>query len=464
MLYSSETIAAISTAMNNSGIGIIRVSGDDAFDIVDKIFVPSKGNKKISDYKSHTIHYGNIVNNGKVIDEVLVMVMKAPATYTREDVVEINCHGGNIVMQKILETVLENGARCAEPGEFTKRAFLNGRIDLSQAEAVIDLINAKNNMAADISLGQLKGNMSGKIKSIREKIIYHIAYIESALDDPEHYDMQNYGEELRVVIEELIQELNEVIDTADNGRIMTEGIKTVIIGKPNVGKSSLMNTLLGEERAIVTDIEGTTRDSLEESVRLNDINLNIIDTAGIRDTEDVVEKIGVDRAKKHADEADLIIFIIDSSRKIDEEDINIFNFIKDKKALIILNKIDLECVTDESDIRKHMDEDSMKEIIKISAKNNEGILDLTDAVKKMFFDGDISYNDQIFITNERHKQAVINSKNSLKCVLESIDNCMPEDFFTIDMMNAYEYLGKILGEQLGEDLVNEIFSKFCMGK
>lgn len=283
MLYSSETIAAISTAMNNSGIGIIRVSGDDAFDIVDKIFVPSKGNKKISDYKSHTIHYGNIVNNGKVIDEVLVMVMKAPATYTREDVVEINCHGGNIVMQKILETVLENGARCAEPGEFTKRAFLNGRIDLSQAEAVIDLINAKNNMAADISLGQLKGNMSGKIKSIREKIIYHIAYIESALDDPEHYDMQNYGEELRVVIEELIQELNEVIDTADNGRIMTEGIKTVIIGKPNVGKSSLMNTLLGEERAIVTDIEGTTRDSLEESVRLNDINLNIIDTAGIRE-------------------------------------------------------------------------------------------------------------------------------------------------------------------------------------
>lgn len=464
MLYSSETIAAISTAMNNSGIGIIRVSGDDAFDIVDKIFVPSKGNKKISDYKSHTIHYGNIVNNGKVIDEVLVMVMKAPATYTREDIVEINCHGGNIVMQKILETVLENGARCAEPGEFTKRAFLNGRIDLSQAEAVIDLINAKNNMAADISLGQLKGNMSGKIKSIREKIIYHIAYIESALDDPEHYDMQNYGEELRVVIEELIQELNEVIDTADNGRIMTEGIKTVIIGKPNVGKSSLMNTLLGEERAIVTDIEGTTRDSLEESVRLNDINLNIIDTAGIRDTEDVVEKIGVDRAKKHADEADLIIFIIDSSRKIDEEDINIFNFIKDKKALIILNKIDLECVTDESDIRKHMDEDSMKEIIKISAKNNEGILDLTDAVKKMFFDGDISYNDQIFITNERHKQAVINSKNSLKCVLESIDNCMPEDFFTIDMMNAYEYLGEILGEQLGEDLVNEIFSKFCMGK
>ena len=464
MLYSSETIAAISTAMNNSGIGIIRVSGDDAFDIVDKIFVPSKGNKKISDYKSHTIHYGNIVNNGKVIDEVLVMVMKAPATYTREDVVEINCHGGNIVMQKILETVLENGARCAEPGEFTKRAFLNGRIDLSQAEAVIDLINAKNNMAADISLGQLKGNMSGKIKSIREKIIYHIAYIESALDDPEHYDMQNYGEELRVVIEELIQELNEVIDTADNGRIMTEGIKTVIIGKPNVGKSSLMNTLLGEERAIVTDIEGTTRESLEESVRLNDINLNIIDTAGIRDTEDVVEKIGVDRAKKHADEADLIIFIIDSSRKIDEEDINIFNFIKDKKALIILNKIDLECVTDESDIRKHMDEDSMKEIIKISAKNNEGILDLTDAVKKMFFDGDISYNDQIFITNERHKQAVINSKNSLKCVLESIDNCMPEDFFTIDMMNAYEYLGEILGEQLGEDLVNEIFSKFCMGK
>lgn len=465
MLYSSETIAAISTAMNNSGIGIIRVSGDKAFEIVDKIFVPYKNKGiKIEEYKSHTIHYGNIVYKGKIIDEVLLMVMKAPATYTREDVVEINCHGGNIVMQKIFELVLSNGARCAEPGEFTKRAFLNGRIDLSQAEAVIDLINAKNNMAADISVGQLKGNMSEKIRKIREKLIYHIAYIESALDDPEHYDLSGYGEELKIVVEELIKELDEVIDTADNGRIMTEGIKTVIIGKPNVGKSSLMNTLLGEERAIVTDIEGTTRDSLEESVRLNDINLNIIDTAGIRETDDVVEKIGVDRAKKHASEADLIIFIIDSSREIDEEDIIIFNFIKDKKALILLNKIDLDCVTDENDIRKFIDDSEDNEIIKISAKYKDGIATLTEAVKNMFFKGEITYNDQIIITNERHKQAVINSRDSLECVIESIENGMPEDFFTIDMMNAYEYLGEILGEQLGEDLINEIFSKFCMGK
>lgn len=462
MLYNTDTIAAISTAMNNSGIGIIRISGEDAINIADKIFIPFKGEKKVNSYLSHTIHYGNIVEDGKIVDEVLLMVMKAPSTYTKEDVIEINCHGGNIVMQKILEIVLKNGARIAEPGEFTKRAFLNGRIDLSQAEAVIDLINAKNNMAADASVNQLKGSLSDKIKKLREKLIYHIAYIESALDDPEHYDMEHYGEELRPVIEEIIEELNIAIDTVDNGRIMTEGIKTVIVGKPNVGKSSLMNTLLGEDRAIVTDIAGTTRDSLEESVKLNDINLNIIDTAGIRETEDIVEKIGVDKAIKHAEDADLIIFIADSSKKIEEEDIKIIEYIKDRKCIVLLNKIDLDCVTNEEDVEKYFDND-MK-VFKISAKNNEGIVQVIECIKNMFFSGDISYNDQIFINNERHKQAVINSKQSLECVLESIDNCMPEDFFTIDMMNAYEYLGHILGEELGEDLVNEIFSKFCMGK
>ncbi|MDE5779995.1 MAG: tRNA uridine-5-carboxymethylaminomethyl(34) synthesis GTPase MnmE [Lachnospiraceae bacterium] len=466
-MYKTDTIAAISTAMSNSGIGIIRISGEDAFIIADKIFKPFKGSRKIEDAVSHTIHYGYIMDKGKVVDEVLLMVMKSPNTYTMENVVEINSHGGILVMQKILRLILESGARCAEPGEFTKRAFLNGRIDLSQAEAVINVINAKNDMALDMSVNQLKGSISKKVVDIREKILHEIAYIEAALDDPEHYNMEDYGIELKPKLIEIREELQNLLDTADNGRIVTEGIKTVILGKPNVGKSSLMNSLLGEDRAIVTDIAGTTRDILEENIRINGISLNIIDTAGIRDTEDIVEKIGVDRAKNLASTADLIIMVLDSSVPIDDDDREIINIIENKKAIILLNKSDLDMVTSVDNVKEIADNFSNgqdKNIITVSIKENKGIDILTEAVKDMFYTGDISYNDEVYLTSERHKSAISDSINSLNCVIDSIESGMPEDFFTIDLMNAYETMGTIIGEQVGDDLVNEIFSKFCMGK
>lgn len=459
-MYKTDTIAAISTSVSNSGIGIVRISGDDAFIIADKIFTPFKGNKKIEDAASHTIHYGHIKDGSRIVDEVLLMVMKAPNTYTRENIVEIDCHGGVIIVRKILSLVLKNGARCAEPGEFTKRAFLNGRIDLSQAEAVINVINAKSEMALDLSVNQLKGSISGKIIELRKKILNEIAYIEAALDDPEHYDMENYGIFLKPEIIKINDELNWLLDTADNGRIITEGIKTVILGKPNVGKSSLMNSLLGEERAIVTDIAGTTRDVLEENIRLNGISLNIIDTAGIRVTEDLVEKIGVEKAKNLAETADLIIMILDSSAELDDDDIEITNIINDKKAVILLNKSDLKTVTSVDDVKKLTD----KEILTVSVKEGTGLDILTERIKEMFYIGDITYNDEVYLTNERHKSAIADAIYSLQCVISSIDNGMPEDFFTIDLMNSYETLGTIIGEQVGDDLVNEIFSKFCMGK
>lgn len=456
----TDTIAAISTSLSNTGIGIIRISGEESVKIAEKIFRPIKNNKKISECQSHTIHYGNIVDNDKIIDEVLMLYMKGPNTYTREDIIEIDCHGGALVMKKILSLVLKNGARCAEPGEFTKRAFLNGRIDLSQAEAVINVINAKNEMALDVSVNQLKGSISNTVKELRQNILHEVAYIESALDDPEHYNMENYGVELQPKIVDIKNKLKKLLDTADNGRIITEGIKTVILGKPNVGKSSLMNYLLGEERAIVTDIAGTTRDVLEENVRLDGISLNIIDTAGIRETSDIVEKIGVDKAKTLAESADLIIMILDSSVEIDEDDKAIIEIIKEKKAIILLNKSDLESVTDIYDVKKLID----KDIVKVSIKEDKGIDQVTEIIKNKFIVGDISFNDEVYLTSERHKNAMREAIESLDCVLQSIENCLPEDFLTIDMMNAYDTMGSIIGEQVGEDLVNEIFSKFCMGK
>ena len=368
-MFKNETIAAISTAMSNSGIGIVRVSGEDAISIVKKIFVPYRSGKDIEKVSSHTVHYGNIVENGRIIDEVLVIIMKAPNTYTRENVVEIDCHGGVLITKKILELLLRNGARCSEPGEFTKRAFLNGRIDLSQAEAVMDVINAKNNMALNASISQLKGNISNVIKDIRSKIIYHIAFIEAALDDPEHMSIDDYGEELKIDVEKIISTLDKLLSTSDNGKIISEGIKTVILGKPNAGKSSLMNTLLGEDRAIVTEIAGTTRDTLEETMSLSELHLNIIDTAGIRETEDVVEKIGVERSKKIAADADLIIYVVDASVPMDDNDKEIIRLISDKKSIVLLNKTDLECIVTSEDIKKIID----TEPIEISAKDNIGI-------------------------------------------------------------------------------------------
>ena len=454
-----DTIAAIATAMTNSGIGIVRISGTEAFDIVKKIYV-GKNQKDLSKVKSHTIHYGYIVDGDETIDEVLVMIMKGPHSFTGEDTVEIDCHGGVYVVKRILETVIKNGARPAEPGEFTKRAFLNGRMDLSQAEAVIDVINSKNEYALKSSVSQLKGNVQKKIKEIREEIIYHTAFIETALDDPEHISVDGYGEKLKVTVDNLLEELNALLKSSDNGRIIKEGIKTVIVGKPNAGKSSLLNVLVGEDRAIVTDIAGTTRDVLEESIQLNGISLNIMDTAGIRDTEDVVEKIGVDKAKSYANEADLIIYVVDASRELDENDFDIIHMIQDKKAVVLLNKSDLDTVVTENMIKSHIE----KPILSISAKEESGIKELEDTLKDMFFQGEISFNDEVYITNIRHKTALQDAYDSLIKVNVSIENNMPEDFYSIDLLDAYESLGSITGETIGEDLVNEIFNKFCMGK
>ena len=335
-MFKTDTITAISTAVSNSGISIIRISGDEAIEVADKIFYAKRNNKKLKDVKSHTIHYGIIKDGDKDVDEVLVSVMKAPNTYTKEDVVEINCHGGITVTKKILDLILKNGARTAEPGEFTKRAFLNGRIDLSQAEAVMDIINARNNMALSASISQMEGSISKTIKDLRQKIIHHIAFIEAALDDPEHYTLNNYGEELRVDVNDYLKVINDLVKTSDDGRIISQGIKTVILGKPNAGKSSLMNTLLGTQRAIVTDIAGTTRDTLEESMTLSEMHLDIVDTAGIRETEDVVEKIGVERSKEAAKSADLVIYVVDSSVPLDENDKEIIKLISDKKSIVLL--------------------------------------------------------------------------------------------------------------------------------
>ena len=459
----TETIAAIASAMTNSGIGIIRISGEDAFDVIDKIYRSQKGNNLLSKCKSHTIHYGHIYDEDEIIDEVMVLLMRAPNSYTREDTVEIDCHGGTLVMRRILEVVLKNGARPAEPGEFTKRAFLNGRIDLSQAESVMDVISSKNDFALKSSMQQLNGALTGKIKEIRGKIIHEIAFIESALDDPEHISIDGYGENLLIIIEKLMQKMNQMIASSENGSLLKEGINTVIVGKPNAGKSSLLNALVGRERAIVTDIAGTTRDVLEEQINLNGITLNIMDTAGIRSTEDVVEKIGVDKALSLVDKADFIIYVVDISTALDENDEKIIDAIREKKAIILLNKSDLIQVTGEDEIKEKLSGADHK-MIAISAKENLGIDVLEETITEMFFHGTISFNDEVYITNIRHKNALIQAVESLKLVKQSVENGMPEDFYSIDLMNAYEELGTIIGEAVEDDLVNEIFSKFCMGK
>lgn len=459
----TETIAAIASAMTNSGIGIIRISGEDAFDVIDKIYRSQKGNKLLSQCKSHTIHYGHIYDEDEIIDEVMVLLMRAPNSYTREDTVEIDCHGGTLVMRRILEVVLKNGARPAEPGEFTKRAFLNGRIDLSQAESVMDVISSKNDFALKSSMQQLNGALTGKIKEIRGKIIHEIAFIESALDDPEHVSIDGYGENLLIIIEKLMQKMNQMIASSENGSLLKEGINTVIVGKPNAGKSSLLNALVGRERAIVTDIAGTTRDVLEEQINLNGITLNIMDTAGIRSTEDVVEKIGVDKALSLVDKADFIIYVVDTSTALDENDEKIIDAIREKKAIILLNKSDLIQVTGEDEIKEKLSGADHK-MIAISAKENLGIDVLEETITEMFFHGTISFNDEVYITNIRHKNALIQAVESLKLVKQSVENGMPEDFYSIDLTSAYASLGRIIGEEVDEDVVNEIFSKFCMGK
>lgn len=491
---SSQTIAAISTALNSSGIGIVRISGEEALSVAERIF-RMPGDKRLSECESHTIHYGHIYDKDQMIDEVLVMLMKGPHSFTTEDTVEINCHGGVFVVQKVLELALKNGARLAEPGEFTKRAFLGGRIDLSQAEAVMDVIQSQNEYALEASMRQLRGDVSQRIRGLRSEILYQIAFIESALDDPEHISLEGYPDTLKPEVIKWMAETDELIRSFENGRRMTEGIKTVIVGKPNAGKSSILNLLAGEERAIVTDVAGTTRDVLEENIILDGISLRLLDTAGIRSTNDLVESIGVERALKHVKDSDLVLYVVDMVSDLDDNDRMIMKEISGKQTILLFNKTDkLQNITDSrlcnvtdsensfcfKEETNHEDTDVQERVhrllqelpdflrnsrpIPFSAKEHTGVEELTQRIRQMFFDGKVSFNDQVYITNVRHKNLLTEALNSLQLVENSIENGMPEDFYSIDLMNAYEKLGLIIGEEVEDDLVNEIFHRFCMGK
>ncbi len=457
----TDTIAAIATGMTPSGIGIIRVSGEDAFLIASSVFRKPNGNK-IDKYENHRAYYGYIYDNDTVLDEVILLVFISPDSYTGENIVEIQCHGGILMMRRILELCIRKGARAAEPGEFTKRAFLNGKIDLSEAEAVMDVISSKNDFALKNSVRQMQGSLYEKIVDIREKILFETAFIESALDDPEHYDLTGYPEKLSIKLLEILRELEKLSDSFDDGRILSEGVRTVILGKPNVGKSSLLNILAGSERAIVTDVAGTTRDTIEENITIGGVVLQIVDTAGIRQSDDVVERIGIEKALTNARSADLIIMVIDSSEVITDEDEEILQFIKnnDRKCVILLNKSDLGNVTGPDEIACY----TGNPVIVISAKDETGIDQLKKFIVDEYSKGFIKYNDEIFISNIRQKEALTEAIESLLCVAKSITENMTEDFFSIDLTAAYVSLGKIIGEQMDDDIINEIFGKFCMGK
>ncbi len=458
--FNQDTIAAISTASAPSGIGIVRISGKEAIPVAAGIFRAASG-KPLSGAKSHTIQYGHIEAGGTILDEVLVSVFRAPKTYTREDLVEINCHGGTLVMQRVLEAVLNAGARMAEPGEFTKRAFLNGRIDLTQAEAVMDLIGSENRMAADSALSHLGGAMRRKIVSLREKILYETAYIEAALDDPEHYDLPGSGPELEKKLREVLGEIRHLLDSADEGRIVREGIAVVILGQPNVGKSTLLNLLSGEERAIVTEIAGTTRDVLEDHVMMNGIPLRVMDTAGLRETDDTIEQIGVERARACAGRADLILYLIDGTGPLSETDRNNLRDLTGKKVILIRNKTDLEEAVSDEELHALLPD---APYVRMSAAEGTGQAELSGKIREMFLKGEVRQSEEVYITNIRHREALAAAAESLACTLQAIADGMPEDLYTVDMMDAYAALGRIIGEDVDEDLINEVFEKFCMGK
>jgi len=504
MSKNTDTIAAISTAVSESGIGIIRISGEEAFEIADRVFqfpkkkshgqkneaglhdeakpqpgsedLPGLGGKTLAACPSHTIHYGYICDGDELVDEVLVSVFRAPRSYTVENTVEINCHGGVYAMRRVLETVLRAGARPARPGEFTRRAFLNGRLDLSSAEAVMDVISSGNRFALQNSLGQLKGSLRREIQALRKEILHEMAVIESALDDPEHYSLDGYGAGLLDKNEKWISRMAEMVRSFHDGRILSEGVKTVILGKPNAGKSSLLNALIGEERAIVSRIPGTTRDTIQEKISLGEISLHMIDTAGIRSTADEVENIGIERAVTAAENADLCLVVIDSSEMPDADDEKIIRMTADKQCIYLLNKTDkpgritsaqLQALIDRCIAKKRFENShSMSEnrIVEISASEGTGLEILKEQIREIFYSGKITFNDQVVITNSRHKDALMEAKSALENVREALMAGLPEDLLTIDLMSAYTSLGEITGEQVGEDLINEIFDKFCMGK
>lgn len=457
-----DTIAAISTFPGEAGIGIVRISGDDALEIISKIFKPYKP-KNIKNVKSHTLHYGHIVDPEakEVYDEVLVSIMKKPNTYTREDIVEINCHGGIVITSKILELVLKQGVRLAEPGEFTKRAFLNGRIDLSQAEAVIDIISAKTMLANKYAQKQLAGYVGSRIKDIKDKIMGLLVHLLALIDFPEEDVEELNKREMLKTAKEVMEDIDKLIISSESGRIIREGLKTAIIGKPNVGKSSLLNALLRENRAIVTEIPGTTRDIIEEYVNVKGIPIKLIDTAGIRDTDELVEKIGVAKSKEVLAEADLILFVLDASRELTKEDYEIFDILTGKNIIFVLNKIDLSKKIDEKEL-KNLAKDGI--IIEVSTVKKIGLEKLENEIYNLVFSGDVNIREEEIIINSRQKEVLINAKKYMESCVEAIERGYSEDLIVIDLNSALDQLGKITGETATEDLINEIFARFCVGK
>ncbi len=464
-----DTIASISTAPGESGIGIIRISGPEAISVCDRIYINPSGKHSFSSYPSHTIHYGYIVNsNEEIIDEVMVSVMKAPNSYTREDVVEINCHGGTRICRNILERVLETGARPADPGEFTKRAFLNGRLDLTRAEAVMDVIRATSDAALDQSVEQLRGSLYNLLDNICSDILYEIAHIEAALDDPDSISLDGYDEQLKDRINDISSEIEKLIRSYDEGRILSEGIRTIILGNPNAGKSSLLNLLLGEDRAIVTNIPGTTRDTLTETLRIDDMTLVLTDTAGIRETTDIIEQIGVNRAKQNAGDADLIIYIMDPTDDMDISDPDMIDLLQNKKSIFLINKTDIiEPGPDEiSGISRKLSDKGISpcDIITTSMTTGDGIPELKQTIKNLFYKDILNGDHQVMITNLRHVYLLKRCLESLNRVRDSINAGVSEDLYCIDLTDSYRSLAQITGADVSEDIVNEIFSKFCMGK
>lgn len=461
-MFYDDTIAAIATSSQNGSISVIRISGKQSLDYVSMIFYNRDGKKiDLNLCETHTIHYGFIRDDGgKWIDEVFVMIMRQPRSYTSENVVEIQCHGGYLICQLILELLVKKGVRLAEPGEFTKRAFLNGRLDLSQAESVMDVIQSKSELALNHSLMQLRGSIKEKIIELRNLLLEDIAFLEAALDDPEHLSLDGFSDQIKEHMVYLKKEVDHLLKNSQNGRIIREGIYTAIIGKPNVGKSSFLNCILREDRAIVTDIPGTTRDTLEEDVHIGSALLHLIDTAGIRNTEDKIESIGIEKAKRSIERADFVICIFDGEKPIEEEDRFILEQSREKKGVVLLNKSDKKVVLTPKMIASLTD----KKCFYFSAKTGEGLRELEKYLNELFMSETVSYDDEVYITNLRQKEALIETKTSIEQLFQSIRDGMPEDLYTIDLTNAYESLGKIIGETVEEDIINKIFKDFCMGK